>query len=431
MRLKLSNIQKNITANFFKISVIFCNQVLLVPAYIHYLGIELYSDWIVISAIASFFTMSDVGISSVSNNMFSISYNRGKISECKKILYNNLLFTSTVLTVGLIGILVLGSCVDFKNLLNLHEITNNESVILCALLVLQILLVMSGNVFDSVYNAVHLAHKATYINNVAKLCNALLIFFGLALRLNLCVIIAISIIPNIVINLYKIVQTRKIFKYNVSFHLFDFKYLKSIIKPSVGFMFFPAGNAILFQGLTLIVNSFLGPWALVLFNTTRTMTNFIRNLVQAVSSGIKPEFSIAYAQRNISLMKQLYHKSIKYSVIIASIAICGLLVGGDIIYTIWTKNQIKYDALLVLIFCMTLFINSIWEGSCITMTSTNRHFKFSLVYVISTVATIAVAYFTVDCFSTIYAAAASLILVDIVMMSISLPLSKKIINTPY
>ena len=375
--------------------------------------------------------MSDVGMSSVSNNIFSINYNRGEISICNKILFNNFLFTCTVLTIGLIGILILGTCVDFRSLLNLHEITNKESVIICALLVLQILLVMGGNVFDSIYNAVHLAHKATYINNIAKLFNALLIFFGLILGLNLCIIIAISIIPNIIVDIYKVIQTRQIFNYNLSIHSFDFKYLINIIKPAVGFMFFPAGNAILYQGLTLIVNSFLGAWALVLFNTTRTMTNFIRNLVQAISAGIKPEFSIAYAHKDIELMKRLYNKSIKYSVIIASLAIIALLVGGDIIYTIWTKNQIKYDAVLALIFCLTLFINSIWEASCITMTSTNRHFKFSLIYVITTIVTIGFAYVTVMHFSTIYVAAASLIIVDIVMMIVSLLLSKKIIITPF
>lgn len=423
-----SCIQKNIIANFFKIIVLFSNQILLVPAYIYYLGIELYSDWIVISAIASFFTMSDVGISSVSNNMFTICYNKKDLNDCNKILCNNLLFTCSVLLIAIIAILVATPFINLQSVLNLHCITNLEAGIICAMLVFQILLIMGGNVFDSIYNASHLAHKVIYINNIAKLTSALFVFIGLFCNLTLCKIVALSVIPYIVVDAYKIKKSRDIFCYKLSKKYLDLNYLKDIVKPSLGFMFFPAGNAILYQGLTLIVNSCLGAQLLVLFNTTRTMTNFIRNIVQAVSSGIKPEFSIAYAHEDVILMKQLYRKSIVYSLIFAIMAIIALLIFGDVIYTVWTRNTIEYDFCLVVIFCATLFVNSIWEASCITMTSTNRHFRFSLIYVLSTVIAVLIAYCSVQYFFSLYSIALSIIVVDVIMTLSALIMSNKIIN---
>ena len=50
-----SPIRKNIIANLFGIGVNLLNQIVLVPFYIIYWGNDLYSDWIVISALTAFF----------------------------------------------------------------------------------------------------------------------------------------------------------------------------------------------------------------------------------------------------------------------------------------------------------------------------------------------------------------------------------------
>lgn len=57
-----SPIRKNITANMFGVGVQLLNQIILVPFYILFWGNELYSDWIVISALTTIFAMSDVGL---------------------------------------------------------------------------------------------------------------------------------------------------------------------------------------------------------------------------------------------------------------------------------------------------------------------------------------------------------------------------------
>lgn len=427
--MKISPEYKNIIANFFKIAVIFVNQILLVPAYLTYLGVELYSDWLVISAITSFFTMTDVGVSSACNNLFTIKYNQGRYDECRSLLFNNFVFTVSVLSIALLVFYFIGLITDIPKLLNLHCISQWESLVICLLFILQIIFIMGGNIFDSVYNAIHQAHKAIYLNNISRLLSAILIFIGLITHLKLWIIVALSSFPYLVVGIYKYIYSNSEFKLGFSLKLFDSRYITSIVKPAIGFMFFPAGNAILYQGLTLIINSQLGAWSLVLFNTTRTMTNFIRNLVQAVSAGIKPEFSIAYAKNDRPTMIRLYKKSAFLSIIVAILAVITILIGGEIIYDIWIKNQIKYDAILTLILCITLIINSIWESTCITLTSTNNHFKFSLTYIVTTIVIIPVAYVFAKTYSDLYIVASTLILVDAVMAISSLYISHKVINT--
>ena len=91
-----SPIRKNFLANLFGIGVQLLYQIVLVPFYILYWGNNLYSDWIVLSAITVIFGMSDIGINSVIQNRFSIKYAEGNLSECNTLLSFNFIIISIV-----------------------------------------------------------------------------------------------------------------------------------------------------------------------------------------------------------------------------------------------------------------------------------------------------------------------------------------------
>ena len=61
-------ILKNIAGNFYGVGVNLFSQIILVPFFINYWGIELYADWIALTAISSFFSMSDIGLNIVTSN---------------------------------------------------------------------------------------------------------------------------------------------------------------------------------------------------------------------------------------------------------------------------------------------------------------------------------------------------------------------------
>lgn len=50
-----STISKNLIANIFGVGIQLINQVILIPLYLIYWPIDLYSDWIVITALSAFF----------------------------------------------------------------------------------------------------------------------------------------------------------------------------------------------------------------------------------------------------------------------------------------------------------------------------------------------------------------------------------------
>ena len=101
-----SPIRKNLVANGFGIGVQLLNQVVLVPFYILFWGNELYSDWIVISALTLIFSMSDIGLNNVIQNRFTIKLSEGSHKECNSLLTDNFLLVVVTLLVTLVGCIV-------------------------------------------------------------------------------------------------------------------------------------------------------------------------------------------------------------------------------------------------------------------------------------------------------------------------------------
>ena len=98
-----SPIRKNLLANFFGVGVQLLNQIVLVPFYILFWGNDLYSDWIVISALTTIFAISDVGLNNVIQNRFSIKLSEKNFNECNALLTDNFILVFVTLLITMLG----------------------------------------------------------------------------------------------------------------------------------------------------------------------------------------------------------------------------------------------------------------------------------------------------------------------------------------
>lgn len=408
-------IGKNIIANFFKVLIIFINQIMLVPLYILYWGTELYSDWIILYAITSFFTLSDIGLNNVTTNRFCIEYVQNNLQTCKSLLVNNFILIIFIGSIFTVSIFLYGYNNDLTNSLGLHCVSNQTANFILTTLVLQIFLTMASSIMDAVYYAHSKSAKATYLNNVNKLSNSLIILIGILLHLSLPSITTIGLFPSIIILIYKHYNTKKLFPYHLSLKDKNFTLLKEIIKPSIAYMAFPIGNIIIFQGFTLLINSFFGPTNLILFNTTRTMVNFIRTMIQTITSAIKPEFTLAFGRKDYNFMKQIHRKTLLSCFTLSIIISIFFLIAGPLIYKIWTSDKIEFHYILMLNLAFAMILNSIWEASGATLMSTNNHIGLGRIYIISSVLSISIGFISSKYLESLNFTALSLSICDLFM----------------
>ena len=407
-----SPIRKNIIANLFGIGVNLLNQIVLVPFYIIYWGNDLYSDWIVISALTAFFGMSDIGLNSVIQNKFSISYAQGDLKQCNSLLVNNVAIIIIIGAICVISSIAYVSFFDITDQLGLSTLNRAEGSAVFVVLLCQIFIQMLSGIENAIFRATHNASIAVYYDQIARLVIFVITFACLLIRCNMVILCIAICLPNILLIAIKHINARKYFKWGFSFVLSDLKQLREILPQSIAYMSFPISNAILLQGFTLLVNRFWGSDTVVLYNTTRTMCNFIKTFLSTILHSVWPEFSIAYGKRDYATMNRLYSKAMKASFVLSVLISIFLLIAGPFIYTTWTYGAVQFSYSLVLAFLVVLVVNTVWNTGCVALLATNNHVKFGIIDLCLTVIALIVAYFMAQSFHTLSFVVYSMLVID-------------------
>lgn len=380
-QIQKSPIRKNIVANFYGIGISLLNQIVLVPLYIIYWGNELYSDWIIISALTVIFSMSDIGLNNVIQNRFSIRLAENNISECKSLLSNNILIVSLIFTVALLSTLIYLACFDIVESMGLHLLSRMEASVIFLLLVCRVFIGMYSGIGNAIYRANHQASRAIYMDQTVTLSVVVITMACLLLHVRIVYMCALCCFPYLVLIFIKRYDSVKYFPYPISFSDVDVKSLKGLLLPSVSFMSFPLGNAIVLQGYTLVVNKYFGMESVVLFNTTRTMCNFMKTFLSTITSSAWPEYSIAYGSANYARMRSLHHKVLHITLLCTLLICMALLILGPTIYKIWVHDEVAFQYPLMCAFLVVLFLEKMWTSSGITLMATNNHIKMGVIYV--------------------------------------------------
>ena len=225
IKLCKSAIGKNLFANFYGVGVNLFNQILLVPFYLSFWGVEKYGDWIVLTAISTMFTMSDIGLNTVTANRFIIKFTEGNKQECTSLLTNNFILLLFTALIAIGGVIVFSFSFDIVKVIGLHVTGMNTARYVFILLTVQIFTGMFSAVINAVYRANSMTSKATFLDNSGRLLEALILFFGLLLKISLEVIVTFYLLPRLIILVYKQIDTKQLFPYIFRFSDFNFNFL--------------------------------------------------------------------------------------------------------------------------------------------------------------------------------------------------------------
>lgn len=416
-----SPIRKNLAANLYGTGIQLINQILLVPFYIVFWGNELYSDWIVISALTAFFTMSDIGLNNVIQNRFAMKLAEGDVKECNSLMTDNFVLVSIIFALVLIlsgGFLYF---TDITEVMNIRVLSRQEANVVFLLLICRVFIDMYRNIENAIYRAVHNASRAILFDQTTLLFIALLTLGCIIVGVPMTWMCLLIITPSAIMLVYKYFDVKKYYDYRFSFKQFNAPLLKEIFLPAVSFMSFPAGNAIVLQGYTLVVNAYFGPVAVVLYNTTRTLCNFVKSLLATLQNSVWPEYSIAYGNKDYASMKRLHRKIMKVTIFASFMLGSALLILGPYIYKVWTHNKVEFSYSLMAVYVLVLFVESLWTSSSVTLMATNNHIKLGLYYIVFTSIALALAVALGSIGTSLSAIAATLVFSNILMCIYTIP----------
>jgi O-antigen/teichoic acid export membrane protein len=378
-----NSIAKNFAANSFGMGVNFVNQIAMVPLFITHWGVDKYADWILITSFSSFFAMTDLGLNRASNNEFVIKYQQKDFETCVKLQTNAFLFILSVFTVFVLAFSIISTIWGFNGILGISVFSETQTSAAFILLLSDVFLTMYGRVYHGVFRATSRTHIAIVIDNLVRVANVIILFFGIYLKIDIVLMLVVYLTPTLAAIFCKHFYSRKIFRMRFSLRKFDSNVFKLLIKPSLAFMFFPLGQAVSSQGLVLVVSTVLGPVILVAFTTTRTLVNFLRQLMNMLSTSINPEICAAYGRKDNKTILDIYHRSLLITFIVTMSSILILSFAGKYIYYEWTKNAILFNNVFFMGMLFSMLFSCLWGLSSVIPLATNTHGRFTIAFLIS------------------------------------------------
>lgn len=411
-----SPVKRNMLANLFALGVNFLSQILLVPIFLVNLGGELYSDWIVISALTVIFSMSDIGLNTVIQNKFSMNLAEKKTKECENLLVSDYFIVSIAFILSAIVCVGYLFLFDISKQISLHVINRQEASFILIALMLGVFIKMYSGVENAIYRATHKAEICVYIDSIAKLAIVFITVIFVSLHFSLVWLAFAMIVPDIIAMIIKHFNSRHYFDYKISYNNVDLKLIKRLLFPSLIFMSFPLGNAIILQGFTLVVNKYFDANSVVLFNTTRTMCNFVKSLLGTVQNSVWPEYSIAYGLKDYARIRILLFKSLIISTIIIIVVSSLLMICGPLIYRIWTHDAIMFSSSLMIAFLIVLFFNGQWLTGSIVLLATNQHYFLGGLYIILSSVSILVGIIMLKWYNVLEVLVYSMLVADVILV---------------
>tara|TARA_R100001594_G_scaffold115190_1_gene150076 strand:- start:155 stop:1369 length:1215 start_codon:yes stop_codon:yes gene_type:complete len=304
---------------------------------------------------------SNLGFGSAAGNSFVLTYtsgNKQKAADISKTgLYIITIMISSALVLSAIVILVL----NYFHVFDKSLINSQDAIIAVSIMILSQLLMFYLQLFEAYYRA---AQKASLSINLITTKSAASIGFGLLVLLLGYGIVEFAISQLFVTVIFIIfygLKGRKIIGLHKTFKgVKDKAILKAITTKGLSYLMLPMWQIIYFQGTTFVVRIVLGPEAVAIFNTTRTLSRSINQILYMIEPTVFPELQIQIGKANWKMARKIFRISLIGVFILSFIGFIGLALFGLWFYNLWTQNQLEVPSTMWYIMISAMLFNAVW-----------------------------------------------------------------------
>ncbi|MEI7805978.1 MAG: hypothetical protein WCI56_11675 [Hyphomicrobiales bacterium] len=411
---------KNLSANAFGQFVNLANTVFLVPLYLATWGVELYGEWLVLVALPAYFlATADGGFMPVAANEMSIKMAQDRRDEVLRIYHSTWLFISALSILVVLAIAGAMVALGADTIFRFSKIQNDEAEnILFCLLLMFVIYLQQGMTQTGLRTVGHYAQGVMVYNLTAfteTVCIAAALFLG-ARPLTIALLSLAARFVALASNVLLLRQKAAWLKQGVRHARWS--EIRRLFVPAVAFLGIPAGNAAIIQGVIIVLHQALGPVAVALYTTTRTLTRMIVQSVGLLAVSSWPEISRYFGAGRMDVLRLMFTHGTQLSAIAA--AGFGLLVilAGPFIMVIWTGGRIEPDHMLIAALTAAAMMVAMRAFPETILLATNNHIRYSAYYVSICLGVTAACYPVAKNFG-LFGAGILIALGDAVLMAIS------------
>jgi O-antigen/teichoic acid export membrane protein len=363
-----------------------------VPLFLHFWGVEMYGQWLILSAIPAYLSMSDFGFASVAANDMTMSVAQGRRDAAVKTFHSTL---AVILLAGAISGLASAAIILLQTgpgLLPVSVISGGEMAVLIAAFWGQVVVGLLAALVSAGYRCDGNFAVGTFLGNVVRL-GEFVASVACVLVGGGFVAVAVSVLAIRVLGTCALAADVRRRSRWLSFGVREGSRgeIRRLLRPALAFMAFPVGNALSIQGFILVVGWVAGAPSVVLFSTYRTMTRFPLQVISMIGYSVWPELSRSLGVGDVALARRLHRGAVASSVLIVLGGEAALFVLAEPILHVWTAGQVPFEWGLFLILAAEVVANSVWSTSSVVSVAVNRFEKIAVAYLVGTAGALALS----------------------------------------
>jgi O-antigen/teichoic acid export membrane protein len=364
-------------------------QLMLPPAFLHFYGIKLYGEWIVIAGTLSYLGTLNFGITTYASNELTMLHKRGD-----RVQYRRVQGSTLALLLGMvaIGLIITSSVfvVPLAKLLHLSAIAPRDVTLTAFFLGMQMLVNIIAGYYNNLFMVVQHSHRGL-MWGVARYFGATLACFTLILfRVDFRFLALGQFAAVSVIALASVFDLKRLMRpLPLGLASADWETAVKTLKPSGMFAMILGQQILTYQLPVNILQWILGPSVVVLFSTSRTVLSSARQLLSPITNAIAPEITFSYANRDMKKMLYIFHQSERIVFAGIPIANLGAFLFAPIIVRVWLHRPALFDLPTYALMALISSAISMREHKQFFQFSTNVHKRLSIIVLCANVIMVA------------------------------------------
>lgn len=354
-------------------------QLMLPPAFLHFYGIRLYGEWIVLAGTLSYLVTLNFGITTYASNELTMLYKRGDMEQYRKVQASTLALLMAMVGVGLAATSLV-FVLPLARLLHLTAISPAEVTLTAFFLGLQMLTNILAAYYNNLFMVVEHAHRGL-MWGIARAFGATAVCFVLVLfRVNFRYLALGQFVLVAVLTLVSIYDLKRLMRgLPLGLKGANRATAMATLKPSAMFAMILGQTMLTYQLPVNLLQWILGPSVVVLFSTSRTVLSSARQLLSPITNAIAPEITFSYANRDMKKMLYIFHQSERIVFAGIPIANLGMLLFAPILVRVWLHRPELFDLKTYALMALISAAISMREHKQFFQFSTNVHKRLSII----------------------------------------------------
>jgi len=375
-------IVQGIGANGFGQAVTILIQLASVPILINAWGLDLYGEWVILSAIPSYLTLSDVGLTTIAGNQLAL------LAETRDERRMSAIYQSAWALVTLLSCAVLVPVVatiwltEPARLLGLTRITGTTLDLALLLLFLHVAMSIQTGILQLPFRATKENPFSVALVNAIRLlewsaATAVVLLGGTVVDMALA-FLAVRTLGNA--GMWAILRRRaSVLRLGIA----DARprIMRELLRPSLASMGFPLGLAFTLQGFVLLIGSVVGAGGVALFSVYRTFARVPIQVATSVNQAVWPELSYAFGANDAPKAAQLVRKMLQFGAISSAGAVLVAFLLGERVIDWWVSKALEHSPRLLIVLMLTTLVHVCWQPLWVAQIATNRHTRFAFWFV--------------------------------------------------